>query len=135
MLTDNDKVLKALWATAFELTESMQRKLTNEGGKDTGNLQSSITPEVKQLGNGKYQITFSMSEHGKYVEFGTSPHMPPVEALEDWAERKLGDRKKAWALAMAIKKRGTRAYPFIRPTLRNELTETLNSNLNSAFKQ
>ena len=74
-----------------------------------------------------------MLDYGKYVEFGSPPHMPPVDALKGWAQRKLGDEKLAWAVAMGIKKRGTRPHPFIRPTYNNELMPIIKRNLKEAF--
>jgi len=42
----------------------------------------------------------------EYLKHGTRPHMPPVDAITPWAE----DHGIApWALAMSIKKKGTRA--------------------------
>jgi len=125
------KFQKALEGIKWDLIEALQNKLTNEHGKDTGALSSSIARHSKVEGN---TIIIGMAEHGKYVEFGTAPHMPPVDELEDWAGRKLGDKNLKWAVAMAIKKRGTRPYPFIRPTFQNELQGIINRNLKDAFK-
>jgi len=127
---------RAMESIALNTVEAMKRKLTLEHGKDTGRLKSNI----------KYQITdneiiISMPMHGKYLEYGTPPvgvngrtKMPPVEELEGWAMRKLGDKKLAWALAYSIKKRGTRPFPFIRPTLDNDFPNILKSSLRKHFK-
>jgi len=123
------KLNQAMKGIAFETQESLKKKLTKEHGKDTGLLQSSIKGEVKNQ-----TIEISMAEQGKWIEFGTPPHMPPVDALKGWARRKLGDEDLAWALAYAIKRRGTRPYPFIRPTFNNEVLKIVKSNLISAFK-
>jgi len=125
----NKKLNRALWGMAIEIQESLKDKLTQEHGKDTGILQSGIIASVE--GN---TITISMPEHGKYVEFGTPPHMPPVDELKGWARRKLGNEKLAWAVAMAIKKRGTIPFPFIRNTFNNNLIPIINKNLIQAFK-
>ena len=126
---DFEKKLRvALNGIALEVQESLKDKLTREHGKDTGLLQSSIIGEVKG-----HTIEISMAEHGKYIEFGTPPHMPPVEELKEWARRKLGDEKLAWAVAYAIKRRGTRPYPFIRNTFNNEVTNIIKTNLKQAF--
>jgi hypothetical protein len=44
-----------------------------------------------------------------YLEEGTRPHMPPVEPIKPWAAQFLGDPQLAWAVAMAIARRGTPA--------------------------
>lgn len=126
----NRKLNVALQGIALDVQESLKDKLTQAHGKDTGALQSSILGSV----NGS-TVVLSMSEVGRFLEFGTPPHMPPVEALEGWAERKLGDKKLAWALAMHIKKFGTRPYPFIRTTFNNDVLDIVKDNLQSAFKE
>lgn len=58
-----------------------------------------------------------------FVEFGTSPHMPPLQPIEDWVRRKRGDlgvkdsdiKKVARAIQMKISKYGTDPKPFLRP--------------------
>ncbi len=52
-------------------------------------------------------------DYAKYVELGTKPHMPPVSALQDWAQSKGIN---PWAVAMSIKKKGTKANPFVKRT-------------------
>ena len=126
----------ALEGIAFDMQEALKDKLTQEHGKDTGELQSSIIARVTP----DNVIEIEMIEHGKYVEFGTPPHMPPVDELIGWVSRKWGAsnkenaERKAWLLAMAIKKRGTRPFPFIRTTFMQELVPIARENLHSAFK-
>ena len=132
------KLNKSMWGIAIELQESLKEKLTQEHGADTGELKSSIIVKVENN-----SIIIEMSEQGKYIEFGTPPHMPPVEALQGWVRRKWGAGSKdgdpknmaaAWRLAYAIKRRGTRPYPFIRPTFNNELIPIVQKNLTLNFK-
>lgn len=64
------------------------------------------------------------------IEFGTHPHFPPVEAvtgqveaLDRWVEREglaSGEDRKETALQVArkINQVGTRAAPFMRPTVK-----------------
>ena len=128
-----DKLRKALYGIGLDVQESLKDKLTREHGKDTGALQSSINFDITQEGD-VWTISLNMAEQGKYLEYGTPPHMPPVDSLKGWAKRKLGDEKLAWAVAYSIKRRGTRPFPFIRPTFNNEVTGIINKNLISAFK-
>lgn len=55
--------------------------------------------------------------YASYVESGTQPHFPPVDALRDWAAKKLGDAKLAFVVARAISRRGTMGKPFMGPAL------------------
>lgn len=56
------------------------------------------------------------------VEYGSVPHMPPVEPIISWCERVLGLKGKeveraGWAIAMRIKQRGGIEAPYLRPAL------------------
>lgn len=138
-MTFEQKLKLAIEGIKFDLIDSLVSKLTKEHGRDTGVLVSSILknlskPIVKDS-QGNYIITIDMAEHGRYINYGTPPHMPPVEALEGWAQRKLGDKKLAWALAYAIKKRGTRPFPFITVTLHQDFPKILKKNLKSVLQK
>lgn len=129
-----EKFKKSMKGIGFDLQNSMQDKLTQEHGKDTGELQSSITYKIQ----GEL-INFEMAEHAPYLEWGTPPHFPPPEELEGWVKRKLGandekERKRlAYLLAYSISRRGTRPYPFIRPTFYNEGSDIVVRNFKFSF--
>jgi len=60
--------------------------------------------------------------YADYIEYGTRPHMPPVDALIGWVRRKLRvDESKArsiaWSIAKHIKKYGTEPKPYLRPAM------------------
>lgn len=68
---------------------------------------------------GKRRIVYS-SPYAAYVEFGTHPHMPPVQPLIEWSKRKLRLSEKeaesaGWAIAIKIKNEGAEPKPFLRP--------------------
>lgn len=88
----------------------------------TGGLQRSIQVE-ESYPSAKVKVN---SPYGLYVEEGTNPHMPPVAALQRWADSKGIN---AWALAMSIKKKGTKAHPFFKPGIEKS-QEYINQQLN-----
>lgn len=52
--------------------------------------------------------------YAPYVEFGTSPHFPPSDALTNWARRhKMSGAQ--FVIARAISQRGTAPKPFLFP--------------------
>ena len=64
--------------------------------------------------------------YGAYVETGTRPHMPPVNAIKDWIAVKFrgavqGDEheRMAWAVAHKIRRHGTEAQPYMSKVFRN----------------
>jgi len=82
---------------------------------DTGRLRSSITSDFKD--SGFTAETKAAAFYAIYVEFGTSPHFPPVSALRGWAKRHGVNE---WAVAKGISKRGTPAQPFLYPAFLQE---------------
>ncbi len=78
-----------------------------------GTLRASIGTDVQvRPGLGVTGVVGTSLAHAVPVELGTRPHMPPVQPIKLWAEKKLGLSGKealraAWAIAMTIKRRGT----------------------------
>lgn len=77
---------------------------------DSGRLRSSITPEVRTDGKTLEGVVGSARYYAPYMETGTgtpaghSPHYPPPEALELWAQRH--GYKNGMVVARAIWRRG-----------------------------
>jgi hypothetical protein len=77
----------------------------------TGDFRRSWSMPVV-LPDGRVEIT-NTAPHADIVEFGSRPHMPPVEPLVIWVKRVLGVKgaaaqRIAWAIAMHIKEHGTK---------------------------
>lgn len=53
----------------------------------------------------------SLTPYAAAVHEGTAPHMPPIDAITPWANKKGIN---PWAVAMSIKKKGTKANPFLQ---------------------
>lgn len=109
-----DARLDELADLIFSLSQENVAKIS-----DTGELlQSGYVEKEKNRKVIGYQAA-----HAVYVEFGTSPHMPPVEVIEAWAKRRgLASGSKelrsiAWAIAKKIEKYGTDPQPFLRPAV------------------
>lgn len=49
----------------------------------SGNLLSSLTAKVN-FDDTKYEIVIEGADYGKYLEEGTKPHFPPIEAILQW---------------------------------------------------
>lgn len=77
---------------------------------DLGNLKASIQYYISK--NGTEADITAEEKYASAVEFGTSPHFPPIQALEGWAGRK---GIPAFLVARKISKEGTPAQPFMRP--------------------
>ena len=57
-------------------------------------------------------------DYAPFVEFGRAPgRAPPLQEMETWAARAIGDAGNAFALAQAIARRGVAPKPFLRPAV------------------
>lgn len=109
-----DEKLDVLADLIFSISQENVAKLS-----DTGELlQSGYVEKQKNK-----KVIGYKAAHAVYVEFGTSPHMPPVEVIEAWAKRRglATDSKElrriAWAIAKKIEQFGTDPQPFLRPAV------------------
>ena len=82
---------------------------------DTGRLRSSINSNFTN--DGYTAEVIAATFYAIYVEYGTSPHFPPVAALRGWAKRHGAN---PWAVARGIARRGTPAQPFLYPSFMQE---------------
>jgi hypothetical protein len=122
-LTGADE-LAAAWDKApqiarEELTRFMEGATTHLEGEIKertpgahGTLKASFTGSVEQLSDGVLGVVGSPLNYAIPVELGTRPHFPPVDAIQDWVQVKLGitgpeARGVAFAIARKIAKRGT----------------------------
>lgn len=104
-------VKKEVLATALDIKTQAVDNLRALGEWDTGNLANTVIVETKA--DGLQAEIGPTAPYGPYPEFGTRPHFPPMEALEDWA-RKHGFES-AWPICRAIAKRGLPARPYLSP--------------------
>ena len=98
-----------------------------KGAFDRGTLARSGRVERKRL---KKRVIYD-APHAPFMEFGTRPHLPPLEPILGWVKRKVrvqatrGARRKrrttdqealkiANAIRWSIKKNGTLPRPFFR---------------------
>ena len=88
--------------------------------QDTGDLLRSFHMEVVYENKNWILRIYSTKEYAQWVNDGTKPHMPPISAIEGWCKRK---GLEPWAVAMNIKKYGTKPHQFI-PTA-NDIRQRL----------
>jgi len=83
---------------------------------NTGRLSQSIVVEDRPFD--KAVVVGTNVQYAPFVEFGTRPHMPPVEPLKEWAALKLHNPNAGYAVAKKIARQGTKPKPFMRPAIR-----------------
>jgi len=113
----NPNTSKMIWCGQMAIEDAGDFHMTQSAGyivSAKAVFRSTLLKSgVRQAQPGKVTTSYRAA-HGIFVEEGTRPHMPPVEKLKPWAKKKLGDEKKAWAVAMKIKKKGTKPVGFFR---------------------
>ena len=107
-----EQAKKVLWLSMHKMEELSKRFAP----VDTGLLRRSINLHPRNEGSNEYFLSVGV-EYGEYVEYGTSPHFPPLTPLKRWSRRVLGDESLAYAVAKKIAIKGTPAHPYFRPSL------------------
>lgn len=110
----------------------VDRDAKRNSPSDTGRLRASITPEVTRPNLETTQgVVGSNLSYAPYVELGTRPHFPPLEALAVWAVR---HGMSAYQVALSISQYGTEAVRFLEDALdmnQDEIRELLNGSVTS----
>ena len=110
----------------FVLT--LKETIANNGSNASGTLSQSIKGKVKQ--NGKWlEVSISLEDYWKYIEYGTKPHFPPVDKIKEWIRvkpilpRPLSNGKLptndqlAFLIGRKISKVGTKPRPFLQKSI------------------
>jgi hypothetical protein len=120
-----------LKSSMFRIAVLLQNELRKTCPVDTGILRNSIVVRPNENGT---SLIISMKEYGKYVEFGTPPHViVPVqkESLRFEKDRKsrLSEKRSPkegdFVFAKKVRHPGTMPNPFIRNALLNKLPEII----------
>ena len=106
----------------------LKETIANNGSNASGKLSKSIKGKVKQ--NGKFlEVSISLEDYWKYIEYGTRPHFPPVDKIKEWIRvkpilpRPLSNGKLptndqlAFLIGRKISKVGTKPQPFLKKSI------------------
>ena len=112
-----------------DLLARYKTAITNNGHTASGNLASTASYKVEV--SGKYiELIFVLQDYWKYLENGTKPHFPPIDAIEKWiiakpiipraiSEKVPSTRQLAFSIARGISKHGTKATKLLQKTIDN----------------
>jgi len=106
-----ERVKKETYVSGIEVHKKAKDNLKSAKSWDVGNLANSLL--VDRSSDGKTVEVGPTAPYGPYVEFGTKPHFPPPDALEDWAKRH--GFESAWPICIVIAERGIPAKPYLFP--------------------
>lgn len=85
---------------------------------DTGITRSEVIFNITD--NGMTAEVGTNNKNGTYLEYGTQPHFPPVEPLEEWAQRHGMPKGTGFLIARKISERGTPERPWLMPAYEGE---------------
>lgn len=86
-LLNFENVRQVLEDYADFVTAEYRGNLSRSGRNASGKLSSSVRAYVES-GERWYEVRMRLEEYWKYVENGTRPHWPPVDAILRWVEIK-----------------------------------------------
>lgn len=109
----------SLQAVVREAAKDIKEDAKRRAPKDLGKLQDGIKFRVVKNKKSIVARIVSEADYSAFVEFGTSPHFPPWDELEGWAQRHGFGEGGGFLVARSISKKGTPAQPFMHPAFFN----------------
>lgn len=86
-LIDFEELRKVLEDLANDVAEAYKDELTRHDHIASRKLIDSIKTQVV-VGENAYEVTMTLEDYWKYVEYDTRPHFPPPNAILKWIEVK-----------------------------------------------
>ena len=110
-----------------DLLERYKQSLKDNNHIASGNLYNTATYKTNINGSW-FELTFVLDETWRYLENGTKPHFPPIEAIERWITVKHiipttnsgkvpTTRQLAFLIARGISKKGTKPTKLLQQTI------------------
>lgn len=112
----------AIRETAKNVRRQARRNLAanKKSTRDFGNYTRETAKGIRYRVRGT-MATVSAPFPAHIIEGGADPgFFPPPDVLEEWAEKKLGDRRLAFVVGRSIEKYGLSASPFFNPAVDKE---------------
>lgn len=110
-----------------DLLERYKQSLKDNNHIASGNLYNTATYKTNINGSW-FELTFVLDETWRYLENGTKPHFPPLEAIERWITVKHiipttnsgkipSTKQLAFLIARGISKNGTKPTKLLQQTI------------------
>lgn len=144
------EVTEELNSIVQDMLDRYKKAISDSGHMASGQLAN--TASYKIAINGKWvEIFFDLSDYWKYLENGTRPHFPPIDAIEKWItvkrivptninSRVPSTRQLAYMICREISIHGTKPTKLLQQTINNSddlieqlidvITQQLESELN-----
>lgn len=86
-LVEMTELQKVLQDFANDIRDRYREVLTDNDHIASRALYDSIRTEVK-VGDDSFEVTMTLKDYWKYVEYDTKPHFPPMDAILKWIQIK-----------------------------------------------
>ena len=112
-----------------DLLNRYKEAIHDNGNTASGTLER--TAKYKIDFNGRYvEVSFNLQSYWKYLENGTRPHFPPMDAIESWItvkriiprtnnKRVPTTKQLAYLICREISKKGTKPTKLLQKTIDN----------------
>lgn len=123
------EITNELRSLTQDLLNNYKKQVTDDGHKASGELQANASYQITYDGRG-FEVDFFLKDYWKYLEYGTKPHFPPVDKIEEWIRVKPvvptssngkvpTTRQLAFKIAYSINEKGTKDYHTLEKALDN----------------
>lgn len=131
-LMDFSNLQRVLEDFAKDIRENYTEHLMQSDRKASGDLINSIKTQVV-VGDSAWEVTMTLKDYWKYIEWDTKPHFPPVKAILKWVQIKPviprpgangkipSQQQLAYMIARKISKVGTKGSHDMEITKENIL--------------
>ena len=142
-----------------DLLQRYKDEIKNSGHSASGDLEK--TARYKLQFSGRYfEVIFQLQDYWKYLENGTRPHFPPIDAIERWIQVKRivprtvtnkvpTTRQLAFLISREISVNGTKPTKLLQKTIdgaddlislmldefANQMQEQINEEIENTVKQ
>ena len=139
----DDGILRIVQNWGNELIAQMQNRLRANKTNASSSLSQSIEPQIKGTQSG-YRLTVLMQDYWFYVENGRKPtkgggngelykniyewiryKKPMQQKIAQSPDRIAATKSLAYVITRKIHREGTKAQPFVTPSLKQVTTQTL----------
>lgn len=128
------------WRNTYEVLTKFGQQLVGEyrdklqSHRASGTLQDTMT-YVINAGTDSIELSLRLQDYWKYLEDGTKPHWPPMEAIEKWIEIKPvlpypgrdgklpTPQQLAFLIARKISEVGTQGDGLLQESITDVMTE------------
>jgi len=127
-----------------DLLERYKQSLKDNNNIASGNLYNTATYKTNINGSW-FELTFILDEAWRYIENGTKPHFPPMDAIERWITVKRiiprtnngqvpTTKQLAYLISRGISQNGTKPTKLLQKTI-DGADDLINLVIDELYKQ